>query len=379
MTWNGLTRSLMRSASLVALSLLGLWPAVASAAPSFTIDAASVSPNPVHPGVTAAITATVTNGGSLATGIIVDMEIRDGSNNLVDQQYLLGQSFAAGETKVLQWSWLVPANQGFGDLTVKIGVFSDHWSQLYAWNNRAATLTIRQGSVLLAFQVADITASPSPIPPGGSATITARVTNLAPRSASEIHVLLELRDPLGNVVPGSQQTADDQAFAANETKTYTFSWTPPHDAATGPYSASIGVFNASWGTLYVWKTGEAAVTVGPGSSPVFSTSATVATPTSVVRGGTLSVETTVTDASTQPAAGVIVDVEIKSAAGDLALQQWVEGQVFSAGEARALVFVLQVPPSLPAGTYFVDVAVFSKGWATMYAYEWHAASFGVVP
>ena len=43
------------------------------------------------------------------------------------------------------------------------------------------------------------------------------------------------------------------------------------------------------------------------------------------------------------------------------------------------MFVFQVPPSLPAGTYFVDVAVFSKGWATMYAYQWHATSFGVVP
>ena len=45
MTRNGQTRSLMRSASLVALSLLGLWSSVASTAPSFTIDAASVSPN----------------------------------------------------------------------------------------------------------------------------------------------------------------------------------------------------------------------------------------------------------------------------------------------------------------------------------------------
>jgi hypothetical protein len=366
-------------AGLVALGLLGLGPAVADAAPSYTIDAASVSPNPVHPGVTAAITASVTNGGSLATGIIVDMEIRDGSNNLVDQQYLLGQSFGAGETKALQWSWLVPANQGFGDLTVKIGVFADHWSQLYAWNNHAATVTIQQGSVLLAFHVAEITASPSPVPPGGGATITARVTNLAPRAASGIHVLLELRDPQGNVVPGSQQTADDQAFAGNETKTYTFNWTVPQAAATGTYGASIGVFDASWGTLYVWKTSDEALTVGPASPPVFRTSATTATPGSVARGGTLSVSTTVTDASTQPAAGVIVDVEVKNAAGDVALQQWVEGQVFSAGEARTLVFVFQVPPSLPAGTYFVDVAVFSKGWATMYVYEWHAASFSVVP
>jgi hypothetical protein len=108
-------------------------------------------------------------------------------------------------------------------------------------------------------------------------------------------------------------------------------------------------------------------------------SATSAMPAAVARGGTLSVATTVTDASAQAAAGVIVDVEIKSASGDLALQQWIEGQVFSAGEARILVFVFQVPPSLPAGTYFVDVAVFSKGWATMYAYQWHAASFGVTP
>src|SRR6185503_529335 len=108
------------------------------------------------------------------------------SGHVVDQQYVSGQSFAAGETKALQWSWLVPGNQGFGDLTVKMGVFSDHWSQLYAWNNAAATLTIQQGSAVLAFHVGDVTASPSAVPPGGATAITARVTNLAPRSASGI-------------------------------------------------------------------------------------------------------------------------------------------------------------------------------------------------
>jgi hypothetical protein len=91
------------------------------------------------------------------------------------------------------------------------------------------------------------------------------------------------------------------------------------------------------------------------------------------------VTATVTDTSPRPAAGVIVDVELKNGAGEVVLQQWAEGQLVAAGEARSLVFVFQVPPSLPAGTYYVDVAVFSKGWATLYAYQWHAASFDVAP
>jgi hypothetical protein len=49
------------------------------------------------------------------------------------------------------------------------------------------------------------------------------------------------------------------------------------------------------------------------------------------------------------------------------------------GEARSLVFVFQVPPSLPAGSYYADLAVFSKSWTTMYLYEWHGSSFGVLP
>jgi hypothetical protein len=378
MTWQRRQPGVVRLANLVLLGALFLVPAVAQPAPRFRVDAVSASPNPVNPGVTTTITASLTNTGSVASGVIVDLEIHDGSGQVVEQQSVLGQSFAAGETKALQWSWLVPGNQGFGGLTVKIGVFADHWSELYAWNNAAATLTVQQGSAVLAFHAAEITASPSVVPPGGSTAITARVTNLAPRSASGIHVLLELRDPVGDVVAGGQQTADDQVFAANETKSYTFTWTAPSDASPGAYSASIGVFDASWSRLYVWETGDAAFTVGEPSPPTFAAAAT-ASPASVARGRTLSVTATVTDTSPRPAAGVIVDVELKNGAGEVVLQQWAEGQLVAAGEARSLVFVFQVPPSLPAGTYYVDVAVFSKGWATLYAYQWHAASFDVAP
>jgi hypothetical protein len=39
--------------------------------------------------------------------------------------------------------------------------------------------------------------------------------------------------------------------------------------------------------------------------------------------------------------------------------------------------VFQIPSTLPTGTYFVDVAIFSGNWSTLYVYGWHKATFTV--
>ena len=94
----------------VLVLLLGLatfLPGPVGAAPSFSIGATSASPNPVNRGATTTITTSVTNTGTAASGIIIDMEIYDAAGVKVNQgtpsgqQYTPGQSFAAGETKTL--------------------------------------------------------------------------------------------------------------------------------------------------------------------------------------------------------------------------------------------------------------------------------------
>lgn len=354
-----------------------------AAAPSFSIGATSASPDPVNRGATTTITTSVTNTGTTASGIIIDMEIYDAAGVKVNQgtpsgqQYTPGQSFAAGETKTYQWFWTVPSSQAPGAYTVKLGVFSDHWSQLYLWNNNATTLNIQQGGAVVAFSVGSVTANPVSFAPGGTTTITAQVTNTGNAAATGINVLFELRDPLGNMFPGNQQAMGGQAFGPGETKTYSFTWSSSTSSAQGTYSAAAGVFDQSWATLYAWKTNGQAFTVGTAAQPTFEVGATTTSPGAVARGESLSVTTDVSNTSATPAANINVDIEIRDPAGTKMLQQYAQGQVFSANQTKQFVFIFQVPASLPPGTYYVDVAVFNGSWSTLYVYGWHEASFTV--
>jgi len=380
-----MTRPSQLFSALLLVVLLAAVPGLAPAAPSFSVGATSASPNPVTPGATTTITTSVTNTGTAASGIIVDMELYDAAGSKVNlgtqsgQMYTPGQSFASGETRTFQWFWTVPASQPLGTYTIKIGVFADHWSQLYTWNNNAGSLTIQQAGAVVAFSIGTIAATPTSFAPGQSTTITAQVTNSGTAAASGINVLLDLKDPLGNAFPGSQQGMGNQTFAPGETKTYSFGWTSSASSAQGAYSASVGVFNASWSTLYKWKTSDQAFSVGTAAQPTFAIGATTASPASVAKGQSVSVTTTITNTSTQPAANIVVDVEIKDAAGAKVLQQYVQGQVFSAGQSRQLVYVFPIPTTMPAGTYYVDIAVFNGSWSTLYVYGWHKAPVTVTP
>jgi hypothetical protein len=379
------------SLPLVALFLLtavvgALIAAPASAAPSFSVGATSASPNPVTPGTTTTITTSITNTGTTASGIIIDMEIYDAAGNKVNQgtpsgqQYTPGQSFAAGETKAYQWFWMVGAGQAAATYTIKMGVFADHWSQLYTWNNNAGTVTVQQSGPIVAFSVGTITASPTTLARGQGTNITAQVTNTGNATASGINVLMELRDPLGNSFPGNQVALGSQNFGPGETKTYNFPWTSSTSSSQGAYSASIGVFNSGWSTLYAWKTNGQAFTVGTAAQPAFSVGTTTASPASVPRGQTETITTTVTNTSANPAANIVVDVEVHDAAGTKLLQQYVTGQSFAAGQSRQFVFVFNpIPTTMPTGTVYVQVGVFNGSWSTLYTWAYHTTSFAVTP
>jgi hypothetical protein len=58
-----------------------------------------------------------------------------------------------------------------------------------------------------------------------------------------------------------QQFWDNQSFAANQSRTFTASWSVPLSAGTGTYTLKIGVFSPGWGTLLNWNNGAATFTV----------------------------------------------------------------------------------------------------------------------
>ncbi|NJK70672.1 MAG: peptidoglycan DD-metalloendopeptidase family protein [Thermales bacterium] len=61
-------------------------------------------------------------------------------------------------------------------------------------------------------------------------------------------VYLEMRDPAGNMIDSMHEM--NQTLVTNETKSYSFDWTPP---ATGDYVISLGIFDDDWSTTLYWE------------------------------------------------------------------------------------------------------------------------------
>jgi len=75
---------------------------------------------------------------------LVDIEVYDAAGHQVFQRWYDNQSFAAGQSRTYKQVWDVPANATVGSYTVKIGIFSTHWSgKIYGWNDRAATFSVK--------------------------------------------------------------------------------------------------------------------------------------------------------------------------------------------------------------------------------------------
>lgn len=101
---------------------------------------ASVSPSTVRLGGTERIT--VTARANVSTRALLDVEVYDSAGRKVHQQFFDNRSFSANTNSTVTLSWRVPSNARTGTYTVKIGIFSPGWGQLYHWNDRAATFQV---------------------------------------------------------------------------------------------------------------------------------------------------------------------------------------------------------------------------------------------
>jgi hypothetical protein len=54
---------------------------------------------------------------------------------------------------------------------------------------------------------------------------------------------------------------DKQAFVANQTRTFSTTWSVPASASPGSYTVKIGIFSPGWGTLYNWNNSAAVFSV----------------------------------------------------------------------------------------------------------------------
>lgn len=104
---------------------------------------ASANPSTVAAGQTTDVSAIVTANGGQGAGIIVDVEIYDGGGHRVKQQIFENQMFSSGQSRTYHTNFSPPSS---GTYRVKIGVFNYNWSQLYIWNDNAATFGSSGGS-----------------------------------------------------------------------------------------------------------------------------------------------------------------------------------------------------------------------------------------
>lgn len=109
------------------------------------------------------------------------------------------------------------------------------------------------------------------------------------------------------------------------------------------------------------------------SQPAFQTGATVS-PISVSRGGTVTIQATVTSATATTA---LVDVEVYDPNGARALRQFFDDQALPAGRSVTFPVSWAVGAAAPTGTYTVKIGVFTPGWGSVQNWNGDAARFAV--
>ena len=106
------------------------------------------------------------------------------------------------------------------------------------------------------------TVSVANVSPGGTVTITARVTSATTRT---MLVDIEVYGPTS--IRLEQFAFDNQPFTAGVHRTFPVTWNVPTGAATGGYTVKIGIFNPGWGLNPHWNDGAGFFTVGMASPP----------------------------------------------------------------------------------------------------------------
>ena len=120
-------------------------PSAPQTPPSQPSFQSSAAPNPsgTSAGSTVNLNAMIKDTDGPISNVLVDVEVYDGSGKQVYQQYYDNQSFTSGGTNTYPANW---SPQSAGTYTVKIGVFSSGWSQVYNWNDSAATVSVSGGT-----------------------------------------------------------------------------------------------------------------------------------------------------------------------------------------------------------------------------------------
>jgi Glycoside hydrolase family 44 len=236
--------------------------AVAPIVPPTFSSSASASPNALTQGASATVQATVTCTSNSLTNGIVQILVFDPNGNTVATQNSIGQNFAPQQSQ--KYGLTLTAALA-GTYTVEVGVFSSTW-QLWNWNASAAGFTANSSLVFKSSAM-----SPSTVAASGTAPISVTITETGPAALANGNVELQVFNSAGSAVATQVWTA--QNFAAGQSMTYSYNWTPVGTLAPGSYSVDVGVFDSGWSHNYYWNTDATIVVTGTASSILLSPTA----------------------------------------------------------------------------------------------------------
>jgi hypothetical protein len=229
--------------------------------PTFT-SSASASPNPVAQSANTTIQASVTCASNTLVNGNVQILVIDPNGNTAATQNYTGQNFTSQQSRNYSFP-LTPAIAG--NYTVEVGVFSSTW-QLWTWNSSAAGITVNSSLVFTSSAV-----SPSTLAASGTASISVKITETGPAALTNGNVELQVFNSTGFAV--TTQVWSSQNFAAGQSQTYSYNWTPPVTLEPGSYAVDIGVFDSAWTHNYYWNTDATINVTGVGAQVLLSSSA----------------------------------------------------------------------------------------------------------
>ena len=78
------------------------------------------------------------------------------------------------------------------------------------------------------------------------------------------------------------------------------------------------------------------------------------------------------------ASRVLIDLEVRDAAGALVYQKVWDGEAFTTGQSRSFTTAWAIPTNAAPGLYTVTLGVFGEGWGALYQWNDRATTFTVV-
>ena len=236
---------------------------------------ATPASNPVALGQSVGFSVAVENSGTTTDGQLVDIEIYDGNNQKVFQQFFSDQTLSGDQTTNYNVNWLP---SGPGTYTIKAGVFADDWSQNYYWNNSAGAVAVDE-AIAAPPQQASFTASASTAPNSAIMNQTTTIDVSVMNTGDAVNgALVDVETYDANNQRVQQNIFSGQSFGVGGQSQYQVPFVP---AVAENYRVAVGIASDDWSTMYTWvnSAGEVSATSTLVSAPVSSSSVPV-TPSS---------------------------------------------------------------------------------------------------